>query len=359
MATADSTLPKLSFHKASGNYCKTVRGKRFYLGKNYAAALETWIKHKVDFELGVDPRKSASITATNRLTLRDGCNLFLDRRKDEIAEATWKSFKYECQKLVEFFGPDTPISSLTPDHFLRLKAHLENGNPVSFSNKVQRVKAVFRWLADRDYTAPVKYGPDFRPPDKKQLRRHRHDQAERCLSPDEFLSISNELGLEMRAATWLGFNAGFGPTDIYELPKRVVDFENAVIEWPRVKTAEDRVCPLWQETIEALAIWDKFRRKQGTKRFFEFRNADKVSRGFADGVKRAGRQRAGASFYSCRHTLATTGRGANDDAALRLILGHVDDSILDEHYTHRFPRERLDAVSEHVRQWLFGGRKSR
>ena len=52
MATANSTKLRLSFHKGSGNYCKTVKGKRFYLGKDYDEALETWCKYRADFEVG-------------------------------------------------------------------------------------------------------------------------------------------------------------------------------------------------------------------------------------------------------------------------------------------------------------------
>ena len=116
----------------------------------------------------------------------------------------------------------------------------------------------------------------------------------------------------MRAAAFLGLNCGFGPSDIYKLPKSVIDLEEKVIKWPRVKTEADRVCPLWKETIDAIELWDHCRTKDG-KRFFEFDRADTVSRQFHDSVKLAGRKRNGLSFYSLRHTLATVGRGAHDD----------------------------------------------
>ncbi len=41
MAMANRTV-ELSFHKGSGNFCKTVHGRRFYLGKDHDEALETW-----------------------------------------------------------------------------------------------------------------------------------------------------------------------------------------------------------------------------------------------------------------------------------------------------------------------------
>ena len=256
-------------------------------------------------------------------------------------------------------GPQTQISSLGPDHFLRLRDHLITGSPITLTNRIVRVRLVFNWLAEREYIEPVKFGVDFKAPGKKQLRKHRRQQAERVLTNDEFLAVSNELGLQMRAAVFLGLNCGFGPTDCYQLPKNVVDFNNEVIHWARVKTEADRVCPLWPETIEALQLWKRFRPTTTSKRIFDFKKADDVSRAFHDGLSRASKARSGATYYSCRHTLGTVGRGANDDAALKLIMGHIDDSVLNEHYTHEFPRERLDAVSDHVRRWLFGVTKPR
>jgi len=87
------------------------------------------------------------------------------------------------------------------------------------TDKIGRIKALFHWLVDREYVEPVKFGVDSKKPEKRQVRRHHREQAERILSPEEFLAVTNELGLQMRTATLLGLNCGFGLTDYYEFPK--------------------------------------------------------------------------------------------------------------------------------------------
>lgn len=359
MATANLTMVKLSFHKGSGNYCKTVNGHRFYLGRDHDEALETWFKHKADFEAGIDPRKVKRQSTARQLTVVDGCNLFLHAKKSEVQPKTWDNLRDTARKVRDFFGESCNIAALGPDHFIRLKEYLDNGNPLSLGNSVQRSKQIFKWLAERKHIDLPDFGPDFKKPGKKALRRHRRKQADRTLTPREIIAAINELGLHYRAAALLGINAAFGPSDCVELPIKVVDLQNKLIDWVRPKTETLRKSPLWPETVEALELSARYRPPETKRGQFFHLNKISISRNFQGALQTVGAQRAGASFYSLRHSFATVAREANDDAAVRIIMGHVDDSILDENYTHRFPRERLDTVSEHVRQWLFGGRKSR
>jgi len=63
--------------------------------------------------------------------------------------------------------------------------------------------------------------------------------------------------------------------------------------------------------------------------------------------------RPGLGFYALRHTFRTVADATKDFPAIRLIMGHADDSI-DDVYREKIDDTRLLAVTEHVRKWLFG-----
>ena len=75
-------------------------------------------------------------------------------------------------------------------------------------------------------------------------------------------------------------------------------------------------------------------------------------REFGKLMKAVGVSRPGVGFYSLRHTFRTVADAARDLNAVRLVMGHTDDSI-DSHYTHGIGDDRLAAVAAHVRAWLY------
>lgn len=65
--------------------------------------------------------------------------------------------------------------------------------------------------------------------------------------------------------------------------------------------------------------------------------------------------RPGLSFYSLRHTLQTIGDGARDPLAVWAIMGHSPQaSDMAAVYRQTVDDERLKAVTDYVRTWLFG-----
>jgi integrase len=54
-----------------------------------------------------------------------------------------------------------------------------------------------------------------------------------------------------------------------------------------------------------------------------------------------------------RHTFETIGGESKDQVAVNAIMGHVDDSMAGV-YRERISDERLIAVTDKVREWLWG-----
>ena len=66
-----------------------------------------------------------------------------------------------------------------------------------------------------------------------------------------------------------------------------------------------------------------------------------------------GLHRSGLGFYALCHVFETVGGGSRDQVAVDSIMGHADESMAGM-CRERIEDSRLLAVTEHVRQWLFG-----
>jgi hypothetical protein len=70
-------------------------------------------------------------------------------------------------------------------------------------------------------------------------------------------------------------------------------------------------------------------------------------------MKKLKNYRDGIGFYTLRHVFRTVADAARDPVAIDLIMGHTDPSM-GGHYRERVEDNRLQAVAEYVRAWLFG-----
>jgi integrase len=141
------------------------------------------------------------------------------------------------------------------------------------------------------------------------------------------------------------------------------------VNFPRPKTGIERRAPLWPETVVALreAIASRpapkapadaglaFLQRSGLRwvRNTEHSRTDNVSVQFCALLKDIGLYRDGLGFYSLRHIFRTVADAARDPVAIDLIMGHTDPTM-GGHYRERVEDDRLRAVVEHVRRWLFG-----
>jgi integrase len=60
----------------------------------------------------------------------------------------------------------------------------------------------------------------------------------------------------------------------------------------------------------------------------------------------------GHTFYALRHTFETIAGESRDQVAVDAIMGHSREDMASV-YRERIGDDRLRAVAEHVRQWLF------
>ncbi len=361
------------FPHASGRWAKKIRGQFRYFGKvaddpKGEKALAKWLAEKDERLAGRMPQ-----AAPVGVTVRDLANHFCTFKRNllESGEIVYRSFAQyyaTCESLIAVFG-DTPIDTLTPDDFQRLRRQAANRlGPVALSNEIQRVRSAFKYAFEAGLTdRPPRFGPGFKKPSAKTLRQQRAKGGSRLVEREELLAILDEAPTAGKAMILLGINGGLGNGDIGALPTRAVNLKTGWLVFPRPKTGIERRIPLWPETVAAIKtaiLAEKrpkpaeddglmFHGRQGKPMLTE--NGYKVGTMFVRAATRAGKSRKGLSFYSLRHTFQTIGEGARDLAAVQAIMGHAPSAgDMSATYRERVNDERLTEVTNHVRKWLFG-----
>jgi integrase len=376
---------------ASGAWQKKIRGKTHYFGKwarrvngklvrvkgdGWEEALAAYKAVADDLHAGRTPRAKS-----DGLTVAELCNRFLTakQRKQEAGELGIRMFaeyKEITDLIVAAFGSTRLVDDLAADDFEKLRAEMaECWGPVRLGNAITRAKSVFKYGLDNGLIdRPVRYGGEFRKPDKAVLRRHRAQNGEKILEAEELRWLLGyppwrpAAGVHLEAMILLGINAGFGNHDVATLPLSALDLEGGWLNFPRPKTGIPRRCPLWPETVAALreVLADRpapkdeadadivFLQRSGRRwvRNTEKSRTDNISVRFGELLKKLGLHRDGLNFYTLRHVFRTVADAARDPVAIDVIMGHSDPSM-GGHYRERVEDSRLQAVAEHVRRWLW------
>jgi integrase len=354
-----------------GRWAKRVNGKLVRVeGDGWKEALELYKAQADDLHAGRTPRVEAG-----GLTVADLCNRFLTAKlrkveSGELGSRMFQEYREITDLLVSTLGKTRLVEDLAADDFEALRAQLaERWGPVRLGNGVTRVKSVFKYGLDNGLIEkPVRYGGEFRKPDKAVLRRHPAQNGEKMLEADELRRLIDAAPVPLRAMILLGLNAGFGNHDCATLSLRALDLDAGWVDFPRPKTGIARRCPLWPETVtairEALAARPVpkdpadaevvFLQSSGRRwvRVTDKSRTDNVSVHFTNLMKTLNLHHAGIGFYTLRHVFRTVADAARDPVAIDLIMGHTDPSM-GGHYRERIEDSRLRAVAEHVRQWLF------
>lgn len=408
------------FPHATGRWAKKIRGKLVYFGpwSDPQAALDLYLKRKDDLHAGRTPRPDK-----DEQTIRHLCNAFLTAKQrmvqsGELTTRTFSDYFATCDVLLSAVGKNRLAADLTPDDFGRLRAKLaKSRGPVALGNTIHRMRSVFKFAFENGLIEkPVVFGSEFRKPSRKTIRKARHANGAKLYTPAEIRKLLDIASAPMKAAILLAVNAGFGNSDIAQLPKSALDLDAGFINFPRPKTGIPRRAPLWAETVKAiraaLAVRPKAADKANDELAFitrfghPFVRAREQTRHKCVGCKAVfncepakpgdapARQRcpmcntlqpakrntavvtdalghefdkllaaaqidpAGRRFYTLRHCFRTVADEVADRDAIDRVMGHENANDMRVSYVERIDDARLRAVTNHVRNWMFGKVKS-
>jgi integrase len=361
------------FPHAAGVWAKKIRGKLHYFGpwNDPDSALKKYLEQKDALHDGRKPREG-----TGGLTVKELCNHFLNAKQalvdaGELSRRMRGEYKEVCDLLVKQFGKSRLVADLDPDDFAQLRSRMaRRWGPVRLGNVVQRIRSVFKHGCDAGLIdRAVRFGPGFKRPTKKVLRVHRAEQGPKLFTRQEILLLLLTSSPQLEAMILLGINAGFGNADCGQLPLTALDLERGVIDFPRPKTGIPRRAVLWPETVAALREVIAGRPEpKGEAAGLVFVTArghswHKDSGGsyaavkFGNLLRAAGiNGRKGLGFYTLRHTFRTIADEAKDQPAADFIMGH-EVPHMSSVYRETISDERLKAVADHVRGWLFPPKK--
>jgi integrase len=303
--------------------------------------------------------------------VKEVANAYLNAKREaveagELSPRTWADYRAIMDMLVKGLGKHRLVSDLEPSDFAALKNKLAKRNGLArMCTVVQVIRCAFKHCYESGLVKqPVRFGPVFKRTSKKVLRLHRAKQPPELFTADEIRRLLDKATPSMRAMILLGINCGFGNGDCGRLPLSALDLEGGWADFPRPKTGINRRCPLWPETVQA--IRDVLARRKGPKDkadadlVFITRCGDSWDKDTSTNpISGETRKLLGAlginghrNFYTLRHTFRTVADETKDSVACDAIMGH-ETPHMSSVYRETISDERLKAVADHVRAWLF------
>jgi integrase len=370
-ATAKPSKPRLDFPlfpHVTGRWAKKIRGRMVYFGPwaEPDGALDNYLKQKDDLHAGRKPRPDPEAH-----TVKELANSFLNHKKalldaSELSPRTWADYKAATDLLVGRFGKHRVVTDLGPDDFAGLRNGMaKKWGPVRVRDFVQRVRSVFKYALEAGLIdKPMRFGPGFARPSKKTIRLERARKGPKMFEGDELRKMLDAAGTPLRAMILLGVNCGLGNADCGTLPLWAVNLDIRWLDFPRPKPGIPRRCPLWPETVEALkeplanrpapkdpadaGLVFLTRRGHSWHKKVEDNPVSKEMRKLLDALGINGCR----SFYALRHTFETVGGEAKNQVAVDHIMGHAREDMASV-YRERISDDRLRAVADYVRTWLW------
>jgi len=345
----------LTLHR-TGQYCKKIRGKMYYFGKDKQQALLQYYKQSSSLHTGQG--RSGMPNATT-LTLMYLCNLYLDHQNGQVVAGEIKyshfyGLQLRLSAFVRHLGAARLVGDITTMEVQQYRSKLiaDGMAANTINNHLRSIKAMFNWALDNEILD--------RSPKLKAVKAMKTRKMERqTFTPEEIRKLIETASPQMRAMILLGLNCGFGRTDCAELRWDSLNLETGRVSFPRGKTGVDRNFILWPETVDALRSVPVqgelvFYTKHGNPWVHRTKGAsvhDPLSREFCKLMRKAGVEaREGTGFYTLRRTAATIAAETGDVFAVQGILGHADLKMASTYVQNTTPQ--TDRAITHTRKWL-------
>lgn len=366
------------FRHQNGQWAKKIHKKLRYFGTDAEVAIKRFEQERDALYSGRDPR----LYSAGGLTVADGCNLFLHakellRKSGELTQVSYDDYERTCKRIIEQFGRQRTVESLTPTDFNELRDTLSKTlGTVALGNEINRVRIVFRYCDDADLIRhPVKFGPHFRRPSAKLQRLAKAQAGSKYVTPEEFDALITKANSRLKAMIYLAINAALGNSDIGHLKREHIDVRGKWLNYPRPKTGIPRRVKLWPETIKAIESVPRRRPFNHehtdlvfltqTGRPWKLDKRDNpITKEMRKLIDDCGLRRDGLGFYSLRHTFQTVAEECGDFPAVKSIMGHAPasgdmSSVYRQRMSGPVPISdaRLEKVSNFVRRWMKGVKK--
>lgn len=334
--------------------------------------------------IAIDPQLPGPAVVCASASLDLVCREFLQFKHSrllsgELSPRTYDGYVRACADLTRFFGSARDPNSIEPYEFGQLRAELAKRlGPRGLGTHIRMIRTLFKWahangLIDR----PVRYGDYFDQPSVAACRRVTRGRGQRAYDVEEIRALLDACpppspATPMKTFIFLGINCGYAQIDCASLPADAADrgARLGLLDFERPKTFIERQAVLWPETIEALRaclpqppVGLAFQTRRGNPWV-----RAKVHRDAAGGIAKvtaidalgmqfnklcdlAGVPRRG--FCGLRRSFRTAADETGDFNAVARAMGHLLPGIAGL-YIDRISRERLQAIADHVREWLFG-----
>ena len=360
-----------------GFWCKKHKGVFHYFGSDRDAALKRFVREWDDIKAGRKPQAE-----TGSLPLVDLVNNFLSWKQEkvdaaELAPRSFSDYHLACEKIIGVFGRSRSVEDLRPADFGKLRASVaKDMAPATLVRFITMTKGLFAYAhRSQLIRVPVAYGDQFDKPPRRIMRLERHKKGELLVSAEDFWKLHEAADVPMRCFLLLGMNCAFGAKDAADLTRAALEIKPGWIVFPRPKCGIGRKCPLWPETVEALAAVAKVRPKAlleaDENLVFVTRHGNRWVRqpehenkrtvnidAFAGAMTKILRKvelSHRVTPYQLRRTFRTIADEIQDEPAIDVIIGHATEGMAAK-YRQRIDDSRLEKIVGHVRKWLLAGK---